>query len=202
MHLDEFSLSANFHRPPKLNTKSWCNLLTYVTHSTNYYSHETQLNADTSNKQLNTEGAQRSLVLFLYRRSDYQSRKFEFRLSCSPFENLLFSIVQRRFSSDCCITTKYNYTTRPNAVALYSTNLTYANVHTYIPELIIYSAKYKECPKRARQRERSGKRRSGRPRLRWEDSLKRDPEKVDVNSHRWVAIAEERGTWTELTGTA
>ena len=44
-----------------------------------------------------------------------------------------------------------------------------------------------------------GRRRRGRPELRWKDYVKRDIERAGTNDQKWNTIAEDRGRWRELT---
>ena len=53
--------------------------------------------------------------------------------------------------------------------------------------------------KRAWEAEEGGRRRRGRPKLRWKDYVKRDLERAGMNSQEWKTIAEDRGRWRELT---
>ena len=53
--------------------------------------------------------------------------------------------------------------------------------------------------KRALKAEEGGRRRRGRPTLRWKDCVKRDLERAGINGQEWKTIAEDRGRWRELT---
>ena len=53
--------------------------------------------------------------------------------------------------------------------------------------------------KRALKAEEDGRRRRGRPKLRWKDSVKRDLERAGTNGQEWKTIAEDRGRWRALT---
>ena len=53
--------------------------------------------------------------------------------------------------------------------------------------------------KRALKAEEGGRRRRGRPKLRWKDCVKRDLERAGINGQEWKTIAEDRGRWRELT---
>ena len=52
--------------------------------------------------------------------------------------------------------------------------------------------------KRAWKAEEGGRRRRGRPKLRWKDCVKRDLENEGTNGQEWKTIAEDRGRWREL----
>ena len=53
--------------------------------------------------------------------------------------------------------------------------------------------------KRAWKAEEGGRRRRGRPKLRWKDCVKRDLERAGTNDQEWKTIAEDRGRWRALT---
>ena len=53
--------------------------------------------------------------------------------------------------------------------------------------------------KRAWKAEEGGRRKRGRPKLRWKDCVKRDLERAGTNDQEWKAIAEDRGRWRALT---
>jgi len=46
-----------------------------------------------------------------------------------------------------------------------------------------------------------GKRPLGRPRLRWEDNIKMDPQKVSGGRADWMELAQDRDRWRALGGT-
>ena len=46
--------------------------------------------------------------------------------------------------------------------------------------------------------ESEGKRPLGRPRCRWEDNIKMDPQKVGYGDMDWIELAEDRDTWQAL----
>ena len=41
----------------------------------------------------------------------------------------------------------------------------------------------------------SGKRFLGRPRRRWEDSIRMDPKEIGINTRDWVDSAQDRDYW-------
>ena len=43
-----------------------------------------------------------------------------------------------------------------------------------------------------------GKRPLGRPRLRYEDNIKMDPQEVGCGCIHWIALAQDRDRWREL----
>ena len=53
--------------------------------------------------------------------------------------------------------------------------------------------------KRALKAKEGGRRRRGRPKLRWKDCVKRDLERAGTNGQEWKTIAEDRGRWRALT---
>ena len=53
--------------------------------------------------------------------------------------------------------------------------------------------------KRARIAEEGGRRRRGRPKLRWKDCVKLDLERAGTNGQEWKTIVEDRGRWREFT---
>ena len=53
--------------------------------------------------------------------------------------------------------------------------------------------------KRVWKAEEGGRRRRGRPKLRWQDCVKRDLERAGTNGQEWKTIAEDRGRWRALT---
>ena len=53
--------------------------------------------------------------------------------------------------------------------------------------------------KRAWKAEEGGRRRTGRPKLRWKDCVKRDLERAGTNAQEWKTITEDRGRWRVLT---
>ena len=53
--------------------------------------------------------------------------------------------------------------------------------------------------KRAWKAEEGGRRRRGRPKLRWKDCVKRDLERAGTNGQEWKTIVEDRGRWRTLT---
>jgi len=38
----------------------------------------------------------------------------------------------------------------------------------------------------------------GRPRRRWEDNIRRDPEEIGINAGNWVDSAQDRDFWRAL----
>ena len=56
----------------------------------------------------------------------------------------------------------------------------------------------KRLTKRAGKAEEGGRRRRGRLRLRWRDSVKRDLERSEVNSREWERMAEDCDGWRRL----
>ena len=53
--------------------------------------------------------------------------------------------------------------------------------------------------KRAWKAEEGGRRRRGRPKLRWKDCVKRDLERAATKGLEWKTIVEDRGRWRALT---
>ena len=53
--------------------------------------------------------------------------------------------------------------------------------------------------KRAWKAEEGGRRRRGRPKLRWKDCVKRDLERAGTNSQKLKTTAEDRRKWRTLT---
>ena len=53
--------------------------------------------------------------------------------------------------------------------------------------------------KRAWKAEEGGRRRRGRPKLRWKDCVNRDLERAGTNGQEWKTTAEDRGKWRTLT---
>ena len=49
--------------------------------------------------------------------------------------------------------------------------------------------------KRARKTKEGGRRRRGRPRLRWRDSGKRDLERTELNNRKWEGMADDHDGW-------
>jgi hypothetical protein len=43
-----------------------------------------------------------------------------------------------------------------------------------------------------------GKRLLGRPRLRWEDNIKRDLQEVGIGGMDWIELAQDRDRWRAL----
>ena len=48
----------------------------------------------------------------------------------------------------------------------------------------------------------TGKRPLGRPRLRWEDSIRMDLEEIGINARNWVDSAQDRNYWKALVNAA
>ena len=48
----------------------------------------------------------------------------------------------------------------------------------------------------------TGKRRLGRPRRRWEDTIRMDLEEIGINAGNWVDLAQNRGYWRALGNAA
>ena len=48
----------------------------------------------------------------------------------------------------------------------------------------------------------TGKRPSGRPRRRWEDNIRMDPEEICINAGNWVDSAQDRNYWRALVNAA
>ena len=48
----------------------------------------------------------------------------------------------------------------------------------------------------------TGKRPSRRPRLRWEDNIRMDLEKIGINAGNWVDSAQDRNYWRALVNAA
>ena len=46
-----------------------------------------------------------------------------------------------------------------------------------------------------------GKRPLGRPRRRWEDNIKMDPQEVGGGGEDWMELAQDRDRWRALVGT-
>jgi hypothetical protein len=46
-----------------------------------------------------------------------------------------------------------------------------------------------------------GKRPLGRPRLRWENNIKMDPQEVGVGSGDWIELVQDRDRWRALVST-
>ena len=46
-----------------------------------------------------------------------------------------------------------------------------------------------------------GKRTLGRPKLRWEDNIKMDLQKVGGGCEDWMELAQDRDSWRALVGT-
>ena len=47
-----------------------------------------------------------------------------------------------------------------------------------------------------------GKRPLERPRRRWEDNIRMDPKKIDMNTKNWVDAAQDRDYWRALVNAA
>ena len=47
-----------------------------------------------------------------------------------------------------------------------------------------------------------GKRPLGRPRRRWEDNIRMDPEEIGINAGNWVDLAQDRVYWRTLVNAA
>ena len=48
----------------------------------------------------------------------------------------------------------------------------------------------------------TGKRPLGRPRRRWEDNIRMNLEKIDINAGNWVYSAQDRDYWRHLVNAA
>ena len=48
----------------------------------------------------------------------------------------------------------------------------------------------------------TGKRPLGRPRRRWEDNFRMDPEEISINAGNWVDSAQDRNYWRALVNAA
>ena len=48
----------------------------------------------------------------------------------------------------------------------------------------------------------TGKRPLGRPRLRWEDSVRLDLKEICINTRNWVDLAQDRNYWRALVNVA
>ena len=48
----------------------------------------------------------------------------------------------------------------------------------------------------------TGKRPLGRPRRRWEDSIRMDLEEIGINAGNWVDLAQDRNYWRALVNVA
>ena len=48
----------------------------------------------------------------------------------------------------------------------------------------------------------TGKRPLGRPRHRWEDNIRMDPEEIGINAGNWVDLAQDRNYWRALVNAA
>ena len=48
----------------------------------------------------------------------------------------------------------------------------------------------------------TGKRPLGRPRRRWEDNIRMDPEDIGINAGSWVDSARDRNCWRALVNAA
>ena len=48
----------------------------------------------------------------------------------------------------------------------------------------------------------TGKRPLGRPRRRWEDNIRMDPEEISINTGNWVDSAQDRNYWRALVNAA
>ena len=48
----------------------------------------------------------------------------------------------------------------------------------------------------------TGKRSFGRPRLRWEDNIRKDFEEIGINAGNWVISAQDRNYWRGLVNAA
>jgi hypothetical protein len=46
-----------------------------------------------------------------------------------------------------------------------------------------------------------GKRPLGRPRRRWEDNVKMDFRKIEINKANWIRLAEDRVQWRAFVNT-
>ena len=47
-----------------------------------------------------------------------------------------------------------------------------------------------------------GKRRSGRPRQRWEDNIRIDHKEIDISMNNWVDLVQDRNYWRALENAA
>jgi len=50
-------------------------------------------------------------------------------------------------------------------------------------------------------RKPEGKRPMGRPRRRWKDNIKMDPQEVGAGCGDWMELAQDRGRWRALVST-
>ena len=48
----------------------------------------------------------------------------------------------------------------------------------------------------------TGKRPLGRPRRRWEDTIRMDLEEIGINAGNWVDLAQDRDCWRSLANAA